>query len=188
MIRQLSGTIIDIAPHQLVVEVYGVGYAVHTDAFRHQHQLGSAVRLYTYLAVRETALDLYGFLEERELRLFEHLLTVPKVGPRLALTVISQASADTLVEAVLERNPQALATVPGIGKKTAEQIVTTLADTFDSEATLQPAATPASAVHQDAVEALVALGFTHEAARKAAAEADVGSDTASIITKALKQR
>lgn len=188
MIRSLSGTVQSVGTYELVLDVRGVGYLVHTDAFRHGYQPGEAFTLHTHLAVRETALDLYGFRHHEELRLFELLLTVPKIGPKLALQVLCQADRETLVRAIVEQEPTALSRLSGIGKKTAELIVSNLHDTLEREAVpFTSGETETGATTQsDALDALIALGFTRDAARQAIRSAPEGVDTATIIRSALR--
>lgn len=187
MIRLLTGTVVETTPHAITLDIHGVGYRVHTDAFRYGYPPGTLLTLHTYLAVRETALELYGFRDAATLSLFEHLLSVPKIGPKSALQVLCHAEPGTLVTAISAGEPGTLAATPGIGKKTAEQIVSTLRDTLSSEVGRYATNPPSTGEHTDAIDALVALGFSRDAAREAARRAPADADTASIVRAALRE-
>ena len=187
MIRLLTGTVVEAASHAVTLDVHGVGYRVHTDAFRYGYPSGTPLTLHTYLAVRETALELYGFRDAATLTLFEHLLRVPKIGPKSALQVLCHAEPSTLVSAISAKEPETLAATPGIGKKTAEQIVSTLHNTLSTEAGGYPTPGAAAGEHTDAIDALVALGFSRDAAREAARRAPPDADTATVVRAALRE-
>ena len=144
--------------------------------------------MYTYLAVRETALDLYGFSTDIERRLFELLLKVPKIGPKSALQVMTQASPTLLIEQIAANEPGQLHKLSGIGKKTCENIVSQLHEKLGDLADSVNSSSPIDPTHADAIDALIALGYDAAAARESiqglAAEGDTVND---IITKALKQ-
>ena len=130
MISSLRGTVLSITPDVLVVEVGGVGFKVLVPASVAEaaEGVGRTVSLHTHLAVREDALTLYGFGSEEQRALFELLLGVNGVGPRVALAVISTLSPDVLRRAVAHEQPEVFNRVPGVGKKTAEKIVFHLKD------------------------------------------------------------
>lgn len=163
MIRSLEGTISRQHPLKLVVTVHNIGYLVYTNTTRHTYVTGETILLHTHLAVRENALDLYGFIEERELMFFELLLTIPKIGPKSALQILSQADPDLLSTAILLGDAEHLHKAAGIGKKTALNIVTHLAGKIDADfvPTIDHiGTTPELTVAQkDAIDALVTLGY-----------------------------
>src|SRR5262245_21724400 len=131
MISSLRGTVLQIQPTSfIVVEVGGVGFKVNVPApvFDELDGVGRSVFLHTYLLVREDALTLYGFSTEEQRSLFELLLTVQGVGPRLGLAVLSSLSVDVLRRAVSAEQPEVLDRVPGVGRRTAEKIVFALRD------------------------------------------------------------
>lgn len=169
MIRSLTGTITSIADQSLVIDVQGVGYLVHVAHSEH-YSLATEITLWTHLAVRENAMDLYGFTTRDELDIFELLLTLPKVGPKSAAQILAQADITLLKQAVSQGDPSYLSKMSGIGKKTAEKIVHELSDKLEllggSEGT---AGTDTSrpAHHDDTVDALLALGYAERDVRQA---------------------
>jgi holliday junction DNA helicase RuvA len=162
MIASLRGTLLHIQqPSFLVVEVGGVGFKVSVPAsvFDELDGIGRVVFLHTYLMVREDALNLYGFSTEEQRALFELLLTVQGVGPRLALSVLSTLSLDVLRNAVAQEQAEVLDRVPGVGRKTAEKIVFALKDKLGAAAGLGALA-PVSDVDTEVMGALTALGYS----------------------------
>lgn len=160
MIARLSGTVAAVGPDHLVVQVGGVGFrvCVPTPVLEQIDGVGRPVELVTYLHVRENELTLYGFLTEEERSLFEMLLGVSGVGPKVALATLSTVSPDALRQAVLQEEPGILSRVPGIGAKTARAIIFHLKDRLVAEG-VEPAAL---LTDQDAevIAALTALGFS----------------------------
>jgi Holliday junction DNA helicase RuvA len=189
MIRSLTGEVTAVTDGYIVVTVYGVGYLVGCPTKTTVHTIGTKVHLHTYLAVRETALDLYGFVHQSELDLFELLLLVPKIGPKSALQILNQASPTLLLEAIGKKDGGYLHKLSGIGKKTCENIVQFLHDkvenlAFATELTPSNGFTPAQT---DAMDALVSLGYDLTSAREAVKNLGSESSTANeLITLALK--
>lgn len=173
MIRHIRGTVTDITDGQVVVDVAGVGYLLFVNAAGSHFTLETEVKLFTYMAVRETALDLYGFQTRDELELFTILLTLPKIGPKSALQILRQADLELLKSAVLSQDASHLSKMSGIGKKTAEKIVLGLKDKFEDfvgayNTTGSVDGTSAQAPYTaDAIDALIALGYPQADARKA---------------------
>lgn len=166
MIAHLRGTLLEKHPTQLVVEVGGVGLEVWVPVPTVQSvgKIGETVSLHTALLVREDALTLYGFSEAPERALFLKLLTVSGVGPKTALGALSGTSVPELVAAIRDGNLAVLTRLHGIGKKTAERISVELRDSlleFEAVAT----AGAADAARNDAVGALVSLGYNRSAAQ-----------------------
>ena len=162
MIASLRGTVLHIQqPSFLVLEVGGVGFKVFVPAsvFDELDGIGRPAFLHTYLIVREDALNLYGFSTEEQRLLFELLLTVQGVGPRLALSVLSTLSLDVLRLAVAQEQAEVLDRVPGVGRKTAEKIVFALKDKLGAEAGLGALA-PVSDIDTEVIGALTALGYS----------------------------
>jgi len=162
MIASLRGTVLHVQqPSFLVVEVGGVGFKVFVPAsvFDELDGVGRGIFLHTYLMVREDALNLYGFSSEEQRTLFELLLTVQGVGPRLALSVLSTLSLDVLRTAVAQDQAEVLDRVPGVGRKTAEKIVFALKDKLGA-GTGRGALAPVSDVDAEAIGALTALGYS----------------------------
>ena len=170
MIRRITGTVCDNQPGQVVVDVAGVGYLVYTNLDVTKLQLDTSITLHTYLAVRETALDLYGFSTRDELDVFIALLSLPKIGPKSALQIITQADVALIKTAVANEDPAHLSKLSGITKKTAEKIVTGLQGVWaEMEPVVGGASAAGAADHlvRDAIDALIALGYPQTDARKA---------------------
>jgi len=162
MISSLHGTVLQLArPDFIIVEVGGVGFKVFVPAslFDELDGVGRPVFLHTHLIVREDALTLYGFSGEEQRALFELLLTVQGIGPRLALAVLSSLSLDVLRRAVAQDQPEVLERVRGVGKKTAEKIVFTLKDKLRGEG-LEKTLGPVSEGDTEVLAALTTLGYS----------------------------
>jgi Holliday junction DNA helicase RuvA len=180
MIGLLRGVLLEKHPNQAVVDVMGVGYEVTipVSTFTALPEPGAEVRLRIHTHVREDALALFGFLTADEKSLFERLLTVSGIGPKLAVTVLSGLPVPDLVAAIRTGQLQQLVRIPGVGKKTAERIVVDLRDKLDMMAGSAPAETGApagaerlSVLEQDALSALVNLGCARPAAEAAVRKA-----------------
>ncbi|MES3031486.1 MAG: Holliday junction branch migration protein RuvA [Patescibacteria group bacterium] len=166
MISRLSGTIVHINPKYIVLDVHGVGYKVATtiDLVTKLGKEGESVTLWTYLAVREDALDLYGFSSLGELNFFELLIGISGIGPKTALGILNNASVEALERAVHSNDTSHLIKVSGISKKIAEKIVLELQDKVKT-LTHSPEGESAMRNDSDALEALKALGYTQNEAR-----------------------
>lgn len=185
MIGSLEGSVIAVRGSYLLVGVGGVGYKVSVlKETLARAAVGSPMRLWTYLAVREDALDLYGFLAEEEMRFFELLLTVSGIGPKSALGILDIAAVETLQSAIAAGNAGYLTNVSGIGKKTAEKIVLELKDKVKHEASTSAGALRGD---QEALEAMRALGYSaaeaRDALRQVPSEIESGSER---LREALK--
>lgn len=187
MIRQLRGQLVESRNGMVVLDVSGVGYQIAVTK-QPTLNLGSELTLHTYLAVRETALDLYGFETRDELEIFELLITLPKVGPKSALQILAQADIELLKKAVLNQDASYLSKMSGIGKKTAEKIVHELAEKFaeryDAGAAI---CVPLSQDASDVIDALIALGYSLPDARTAATKIPPNLPTSEAVREALKQ-
>lgn len=169
MIYGLSGVLLAKKPAFVVVDVGGVHYkiAVSPIIIDDLPPTGEQIRLFTYLAVREDSLDLYGFLKEAELFLFEKLLSVNGIGPKSALAVMAIAPAEQLAAAIGEGKADLLTRVSGIGKKTADRIILELKGKLprlDSEKTIREMESD-----KELEEALAALGYSQLDIKKAVA-------------------
>ena len=170
MIAHLRGRLFSKSPNQAIVECGGVGYdvTISVATFSALPSEGSEASLYIYTNVREDQIALFGFAETQEKRLFEKLLTISGIGPKLAITVLSGIAADRLVTAIRNQDHATLTRIPGIGKKTAERVVLELKDKLDDLATAPVAAgMHHGAAGDDALSALVNLGYARPAAQKA---------------------
>ena len=139
MIAHLRGLLLSKAPNQAILECAGVGYelAISVTTFSALAAEGAEASLHVHTHVREDQIALFGFAETQEKRLFEKLLTISGIGPKLAITVLSGISADRLVMAIRGADHAALTKVPGIGKKTAERMVLELKDKLEDIAVAQ---------------------------------------------------
>jgi holliday junction DNA helicase RuvA len=191
MIRLIEGIVATTSPTSVVVLVHGVGYLIHTNATKYAYTAGDSVTFHTYLAVRETALDLYGFRTTKELEFFELLLSVPKIGPKSALQILNQADPDLIATAVIINDADHLHTVSGIGKKTASNIVTALSGKIDATTTTIDTALPVSSDfspnQQDAIDALVTLGYDHKEAQVLILKLDNNLPAKDLIQAVLKR-
>jgi len=172
MIAHLRGLLLSKAPNQAVIECAGVGYelAISVTTFSALAAEGAEASLHVHTHVREDQIALFGFAEAQEKRLFEKLLTITGIGPKLAITVLSGISADRLVLAIRGADHAALTKVPGIGKKTAERVVLELKDKLEDIAVAQDVAGTVhhhGAAGDDALSALINLGYPRPAAQKA---------------------
>lgn len=188
MIRSLTGTISSILEGAVVVDVRGVGYLVGTPTNNTKFTTGETITLHTHLAVRENAMDLYGFSTLTELEVFEMLLSVPKIGPKSALQILNQASPTLLIESISKDDYQQLHKLSGIGKKTCENIVQALHKKIENFGfAVEAETTPIDNQKSDAIDALVSLGYDLGTARTVVSEMSADMSTNDIITKALKQ-
>ena len=160
MIDLLSGQVASLAKDSLVMLVGGVGFRVYVtkNVFDTVNAPGQAITLHTHLQVREDALTLYGFLTEDERSIFELLLTVNGVGPKVATAILSALSVDHLRAAVTHDEPQVLTRAPGVGKKTAEKIVFELKNKLGAGGI--PAIIAMSDLDTDVIANLTALGYS----------------------------
>ena len=171
MIARLRGVLLTKSPNQAVIECGGVGYdvAISVATFSALPAEGAETRLHIFTKVAEDALALFGFAEMQEKRLFEKLLTITGIGPKLAITVLSGIDAGRLVAAIRGGDHATLVRIPGIGKKTAERVVLELKDKLEGLAAGEQAAPAVShgEAGEDALSALLNLGYQRAAAVKA---------------------
>lgn len=197
MIAHLRGTLLEKHPNQAIIEAQGVGYdvAIPVSTFAALPAAGEEVRLRIHTVVREDAIQLYGFLTPEEKSLFEKLITVSGVGPRLALTVLSGIPAGDLFQVIRSADVQKLTRVPGIGKKTAERIVLELRDKIEDGARRAAAGAAGVAAvilspeESDVVSALINLGAQRVAAEAAARRASqelAGAGFEALFRRALE--
>jgi len=172
MIAHLRGKLIGRHPNQAIVETGGVGYdvVISVPTFSDLPPLGGEVALFIHTHVREDQLALYGFLRAEEKQLFEKLITVSGIGPKLAITILSGMAASELGNAIRGNDVARLTKIPGIGRKTAERLVLELRDKLPALGQEVAVVAPAfSAVQEDVLSALVNLGYQRAAAEKAIA-------------------
>jgi Holliday junction DNA helicase RuvA len=173
MIARLKGQLIEKSPVSLVVDVQGVGYEVFIPltVYYDLPECGAAVSLYIHTRMREESLKLFGFIKETDKQMFELLTRISKVGPKIALAFLSGMTTQELTQAVFNDDISTLSAIPGVGRKTAERLALELKDKL-SELNLQPEAAtantvPGNGLKDDAVSALVNLGYKKAAAEQA---------------------
>jgi Holliday junction DNA helicase RuvA len=200
MIGLIRGIILEKQPPQLLLEVNNLGYEIDApmSTFYRLPEIGEQVTLFTHFVVREDAHQLYGFYAKEERLLFRTLLKVNGVGPRLALTILSSINPDEFVQCVVNNDTASLVRIPGIGKKTAERLIIEMRDRLDDWQGGSVAGSPKSfaatergarhQVVQDAVSALIALGYKPQEASRAVSKVDDGIlNSQEIIRQALRE-
>lgn len=202
MIGRLSGLLIEKQPPQILLDVNGVGYEISLPmtCFYHLPKEGEQATLYTHFVVREDAQLLYGFNHKTERALFRELLKANGVGPKLGLAILSGMSAEQFVQCVLNEDATTLVKLPGVGKKTAERLVLEMKDRLkdwgmdlfsdsSKELVLEMQSTPSSQdnAQDDAIAALVALGYKQAQAEKTVKALRAPGKTSEVlIREALK--
>ncbi len=186
MIGSLKGNVQSINLRFALIDVGGVGYKVYlSESTLSRIHEGEEIFVFTYLSVREDALDMYGFIDAEELDFFEMLLSVSGIGPKSAQTILSVTTVDTLKQAIGTGDTSYLTKVSGIGRKTAEKIVIELRDKLRAHADTHGGNSSLRA-ESDTIEALRALGYSLEEARDALRDIDQSLDTNAKIKEALK--
>lgn len=198
MIAFVRGQLVEVKETMAILDNHGIGLAVNINGRDAQNLSGKSgeVQLYTYLSVREDAMQLFGFLSREDLQVFRLLLGVNGVGPKAALGILSALTANDLKFAVLSDDVKAISAAPGVGKKTAQKMILELKDKFSLEDAFEEkyeanAQMPLKAQtdnQTEAVQALVALGYSGSDALKAvrAVENTEQMDTEGILKAALK--
>src|ERR1044071_9050907 len=169
MIAHLRGKLLAKHPNQAIVETGGVGYdvAISVPTFSDLPAVGNEVALHIHTHVREDQIALYGFMRPAEKTLFEKLLTVSGIGPKLAITILSGMAADEMTGAIRGNDVAKLTRIPGIGKKTAERMVLELRDKLPKAEADSATVSVMTPVEEDVLSALVNLGYQRPAAEKA---------------------
>jgi holliday junction DNA helicase RuvA len=193
MIAHLRGRLFTKDPGHAIISAGGVGYEViiSIPTFTALPAEGAEVSLYIYTQVREDVLALYGFLDLKEKRLFERLITVSGVGPKLAVTILSGLNPERTIAAIRAQDHATLTHIPGVGKKLAERLVVELKDKLEDMAAAPVAVTSVGPAAQDVLSALTNLGYQRPAAQKAietAVEKDksLGQDFDALFRASLK--
>ena len=195
MIYSLRGKLIPVEPNLAVVECAGVGYAVRTSSVTVSRlpALGSETMLYTYLHVAENAIDLFGFAEPGELSCFKMLIAVTRVGPKAALSVLSNVTPERFALCVASGDAKTIAKAPGIGTKTAQRIILELKDKMSRDAAelgfsgAAPAEVPSDASNAgEAISALVVLGYSKSEAASVIMKLDSSLSVEELIKAGLR--
>lgn len=173
MIASLSGILKLKTPIEVLIDVNGIGYTVNIPLSTYEKlgDVGSSISLLTHLHIREDAVQLYGFATEEERRLFKLLIFVSGIGPKIAQSILSGMNVEELRSNLMNGNVNALTTIPGVGKKTAERLVVELRDkvgkTFSESEPIPPLGTVTTAIRFEALHALTSLGYNQQVAEKA---------------------
>ncbi len=200
MYSYIKGILTDMEEDLIVVETGGIGYNIYTtgQTFNYLPSVGEEVKIYTYLYIREDAMMLYGFLTKDDLRVFKLLIGVSGIGPKGALAILSVMTTDDLRFAVLGDDAKAISKAPGIGAKTAQRLILELKDKLSLEDAFEQklantqmkeeAKNHAKGAKNEAVQALVALGYSSSEALKALNGIEITEDTdvEDILKAALK--
>ena len=201
MIAYVKGIVDDIAEDNAVIDVGGMGYNVKisADTAAKLPGIGEKVKLYTYTNVREDAIQLYGFLSKNDLEIFKRCITVSGIGPKGALAILSVLDADSRRFAIMSGDVKAITKAPGIGARTAERLILELKDKIKIDDTIigkeiesaraANVGTVDSPQKQEAVEALVSLGYGNAEAVKAvnSIEGIETMDSGTVLKAALKK-
>lgn len=199
MIAYVKGELAIIEEDKVIVEVNGIGYQIFmpVQAIGLLPNVGEEIRLHTYMHVKEDAMQLFGFLTKDDLKVFKLLITVSGIGPKGALSILSQLSPDDLRFAIMANDIKAIASAPGIGKKTAEKLIVELRDKLTIEEVLNRDTSVgevqridgySNEMQAEAIQALVALGYGSTEATKAVKKVNVSESTTveTLLKDALK--
>ena len=199
MIAYVKGELAIIEEDKVIVEVNGIGYQIFmpAQAIGLLPNVGEEIRLHTYMHVKEDAMQLFGFLTKDDLKVFKLLITVSGIGPKGALSILSQLSPDDLRFAIMANDIKAIASAPGIGKKTAEKLIVELRDKLTIEEVLNRDTSVgevqridgySNEMQAEAIQALVALGYGSTEATKAVKKVNVSESTTveTLLKDALK--
>ena len=196
MISHLRGTLLEKHPNQIVIDVHGVGYeiTIPVSAYSSLPEQGAPVHMHIYQHVREDILALYGFLTKDDKALFEKLIAVSGIGPKLAVTALSGLTTDDLVAAIRSGAVELLVRIPGVGKKTAERMVLELRDKLGPAGTSVAGTTGVpkgafQATEEDVISALMNFGATRASAEAAVIKArseNESNEFDALFRRALK--
>ncbi len=198
MIAYLKGEVAAVYEQKTVLEVGGIGYNIlmPQSSLRLITGIGEERKIYTFLNVREDALQLYGFLTRDDLELFSKLIQVGGIGPKGGLSLLSSMSADELRFAIVSSDEKTISKAPGIGKKTAQRLIIDLKDKISLQDAFEAKFGDlgeeiaqdglSQNAQREAMEALVALGYSQAQALKAVRSAEPGQDVEEVLKQALK--
>ena len=198
MYAYIKGELAETNPDHIVIETGGIGYQVFISGqtFEYLPAVGEEIKVYTYLYLREDAMILYGFLTKDDLQLFKLLISVSGIGPKGGLAILSALSADDLRFAIMSGDAKAISRAPGVGARTAQRLILELKDKLSLEDAFEqklakndnPVQNKAKGAKNEAIEALVALGYSSSEALKALNGIEITDDTdvEDILKAALK--
>lgn len=197
MIGRLQGTILEKQPPSILIDVQGVGYELEASmsTFYQLPDCGENITLHTHLVVREDAQLLYGFHSLSERQMFRNLINISGVGPKLALTILSGMSAEDFSRCIMDGDSKSLTRLPGVGKKTAERLVIELKDRLEKDDSIKLTGAAGSTAKierqsspvNDAVSALISLGYKAQQASQMIRDVDVEDKSTEEIIRAALQ-
>ena len=201
MYSYIKGELVEISEEAIVVDNHGIGYNIRIPGsiLDSLEGIGQEIKIYTYTYVREDIMQLYGFLTRDDLNVFKLLIGVSGIGPKGALAILSVMTPDDLRFAVLGEDDKTIAKAPGIGKKSAQRLIIELKDKMDlneafalkteHEAEKQTVGSTKSTIKNEAVQALVALGYSSTEAMKAVKNVEITEEITveEVLKAALKQ-
>jgi Holliday junction DNA helicase RuvA len=197
MIGRLQGTLLEKHPPAILIDVQGVGYELEASmsTFYHLPECGETITLHTHMVVREDAQLLYGFHSLSERQMFRNLIKISGVGPKLALTILSGMSAEDFSRCIMDGDSKSLTRLPGVGKKTAERLVIELKDRLEKDDSTQLSGTAGSTIKveradnpvNDAVSALISLGYKAQQASQMVRDLDIEDKSTEEIIRAALQ-
>lgn len=187
MIGYIEGKIIEKNLDSIIINAGGIGYIVYTTASLMQEcQDKDEASVWTFLAVRENSMDLYGFRDKKELSVFKLLLTISGIGPKSALSILNSTNTETLISGIRKDDASYLSKMSGIGKKTAEKIIVNLKDKLGADEFTDGGSSGSNDHNVVAIDALVALGYSEKDSRDTVSKIKNIEDPESIIKEALK--
>ncbi|MBI4209320.1 MAG: Holliday junction branch migration protein RuvA [Deltaproteobacteria bacterium] len=191
MIASIQGKILRKAVHSVIIEASGVGYELHVSLKTHSQlpNEGEIVQLWAYTHLRENLIELYGFFDLKEKEVFERLIQVSGVGPRLARNILSGIEAEELVGAIVHREKGRLQSIPGIGAKIAERLIIELKEKFENEWATASKTGSGGRIQEDALSALLNLGYKRRDVEKIVQEAceKESQDVQKVVKESLRQ-
>lgn len=192
MIAFVQGTLVQKSPTSIIVQTHGIGFQlfIPLSSYEALGDIGSDVHVLTYLHVREDAMQLYGFSSEAERDLFQKLISVSGIGPRTAQGILSGVSAEEFKRAIATQNIDVIKSAPGIGKKTAERLILELKDKIESLDEAASVQAPSSKNGEEAMLALITLGYKQNRAQELvsqAIKADPALSVEDIVKQSLRQ-
>ena len=194
MLAYIKGTVEQVSDQSVVLDNHGIGYIIgaSTSTLSRLPGKGEFTQLYTYLQVKEDDMSLFGFLNPEEIRLFRMFISISGIGPKVAMAILGTMTVEQIMTAIASHDAVAFSKVPGVGKKTAQRITLELQDKIELKESnmpvLVPGGGPAASEKQDAMEALLVLGYSRSESVKAVlsvAEEDMKREQ--IIRLALKK-
>ena len=190
MYSYIKGELVDVAGDHIVVDNNGIGYQMFISSSTHFHMpaIGEVVKVYTYLNVKEDAMQLFGFLTKEELELFKLLITVNGIGPKNALGILGTLEPADLRFAIMAEDAKAISKAPGVGAKSAQRIIIELRDKIDSVETSALTNSPVASLNtmkRDVIDSLENMGYSSSQVLKAMDELDISDDD--NIEDVLKQ-